>query len=175
MSTCGLEKNGRRVWATSGVRKATDTMREMQRHVRGALSDRRVLETAAGILEGTPVRDYAAHAAKLREWVKDHVRFTRDPNGREMLRCPGYLLDRIDRHGLVEGDCDDVAVLSASLGKAVGFPADFVALAFDPTGKRYQHVYSVLYGPDGTPFEMDTTKADQYIPPRPTGFLRLRV
>jgi hypothetical protein len=78
---------------------------------------------------------------------------------------------------MVHGDCDDAAQLVATLGKAVGFPAEFHAVSFAPGGTPYTHVYAVLRLPNGRPVEFDVTRPSQYrvSPPAIYGRLIQRV
>ena len=162
-------------WAAAGTWKVPDTLRRMSKVVGDSLRMRPVVESAAALLRYVPGRNYSARAAFLRSWLNSHFIFTPDPHGVETLRTPDYMLSAIERQGWVAGDCDDAAILSAALGKAAGFPATFVALAFDPTGKRFRHVYTVLHGPAGEEYEMDFTRSNQALPPAVTGALTLKV
>ncbi|MEE8177710.1 MAG: hypothetical protein V3T65_06925 [Acidobacteriota bacterium] len=67
------------------------------------------------------------------------------------------MLEDMQRWGAAQVDCDDAAVLSAALGKAVGLKPRFVVLGFEgPTGP-YRHVYTELF--DGVAWtEMDVTR-----------------
>jgi transglutaminase-like putative cysteine protease len=58
-----------------------------------------------------------------------------DVLGVETIRTPELTMrERV-------GDCDDKAVLLASLLAAVGHPSRFVALAFGPPPAPFSHVY----------------------------------
>lgn len=70
------------------------------------------------------------------------------------------MLQKIFKEGAANGDCDDVAILGAALGMAVGLPASFVLVGFD-RNEPFQHVYTELYtGLQGWA-EMDVTAPAQ--------------
>ena len=139
-----------------GDHGTADTLDRMRRLVNSALLAPSVIETAHEIVRNAPPRDELAQAARLLVWMKQHFRFRRDPVGVELLRDPEYQLTQIKQTGTMTGDCDDAAVLSAALGKALGFPARFCVVALNGTADPYQHVYTVLTTKAG-PFRMDTT------------------
>jgi len=73
-------------------------------------------------------------AKDIYEWVRDNISYVCDPAGREYIQYPEETLESKG------GDCDDQAVLLASLLLAVGFRA---SLIFVPN-----HVYVAAYVPD---------------------------
>lgn len=104
----------------------------------------------------------AEAARRIRAFLARTVRFRYDPPGVELIRTPRYLLRQIAADGRAEGDCDDVAVLGAALGMAVGLPARYVLLGFVP-GEPFEHVYAELVTARG-PVELDTTRPAQMPP-----------
>jgi hypothetical protein len=164
-------------WAVVGQSTAEATLEQMVRAVNRAIRMRQVVELACAIVSQLPERDYWGSLSLIRQYVARHFKFVRDPNKLEMLRRPEYMLQRIQTRGVVFGDCDDMAQLVATLGKAIGFPAEFHAIAFMPSGKPYTHVYAVLRMPDGRPIEFDLTRPAKYrrSPPPITGRLIRRV
>lgn len=78
------------------------------------------------------------HPAALFDYVKGHVQYVPDPVGVEYVAPPA---ETVECGG---GDCDDQAVLVASLCEAVGFPARLVACQ---SGRREGHILAeVGYG-----------------------------
>jgi transglutaminase-like putative cysteine protease len=61
----------------------------------------------------------------LFEYVRDHIRYIKDPVGVESVSDPYYTLARM------VGDCDDQAVLLAALYESVGFPTRFVIAGYN--------------------------------------------
>ena len=129
----------------SGDYGAAQTLDRMAALVNRSLSVPLVVETANGIAALVPPRDYVAIAQAIRAWLQKHFRFVRDPLGVELLRDPQYQLRQWMAQGYISGDCDDVAILGAALGKAVGIGARFMAVGFRPGGPLV-HVYTILTG-----------------------------
>jgi len=143
------------------------TLQIMTRNVKEALRNRRVIEIAAAIVSDLKPRDYAGGLRAIDAFLRTHFKFVRDPFGQELLRRPEYLLHRMQTQGLVQGDCDDVAQLAAVLGMAIGYPAEFVAVSFDPLAKHYSHVFTVLRLPNGQGVHFDVTRPEQFANKQP--------
>lgn len=88
---------------------------------------------ALQIVENLPQRDWPAEVAALHAFVRDRIRYVKDIRGVETLQQAERTLQ------LKQGDCDDKAVLLASLLQAIGHPARFHAIGFKPG--NYSHVY----------------------------------
>lgn len=162
-------------WAQAGVTAdPMETLRVMRKNVRAALKKRHVIELATALVSDVAPRDYVGALCALNAFVRDKFKFVRDPYGLELLRRPEYLLQRIQTHGCVQGDCDDAAQLVATLGLAIGFPAQFCAVSFDPSGRLMSHVFTALRLPNGQPVHFDVTRPAKYAtqpPPFTGGFL----
>lgn len=121
--------------------------------------------TATQIVAGLGGKDGAEQAHTIREWLESHTEFLRDPDKVEMLHGPVWQLQQIRRNGMAYVDCDDVAMLGAALGKAVGLRARFVAVAFDNPTAPYRHVWTELAPPISNQWvDMDTTRPAQGLP-----------
>lgn len=104
-------------------------------------------------------------AAAIRSWLQSSIRFHRDPFGVELIREVPEMLALVRARGLALLDCDDVSILGAALGKAIGLPARFVVLGFGNGlgAAPYRHVYTELF--DGARWrEMDITRPSN-LPP----------
>lgn len=100
--------------------------------------------TASGIVAGLGGKDGFEQAQAIREYVAQHTEFLRDPDMVEMLHSPVWQLRQIQQRGLVQVDCDDVAMLAAALGKSIGLRARFVAVAFDGINAPFRHIWAEL-------------------------------
>jgi transglutaminase-like putative cysteine protease len=113
-----------------------ETLRMMRDLVHASLTNpaQIVREQAISIVHGAGVdeRDWAGEVSALQTWVRDNIRFQRDPEDFELVQTPEKTLE----YGA--GDCDDKATLLAALLKAQGHPAQFIAIGFD--GETYSHV-----------------------------------
>ena len=103
--------------------------------------------TAVEIVAGLGGRDGVTQASAIRDWVEDHVEFVRDPDRGEMLHGPVWQINQIRQHDVVYVDCDDVAMLAAALGRAIGLRARFVVVAFGRNAP-YRHVWTELAPPN---------------------------
>jgi transglutaminase-like putative cysteine protease len=89
---------------------------------------------AEAIVADIPNKDYAGEIAAIQKYVRDNIRYTRDPVTTETLKTPEELL--ISR----QGDCDDQATLVAAIAMTIGFPVRFIAIGYIPG--EYEHVYA---------------------------------
>lgn len=140
----------------------------MRRFAQGGSVDPVVRQLALAITDGIAGRSGEAQAAAIRAWLDQHVQFVRDPDGAELLIRPREAVSLLRLHGPpLRIDCDDVAVLAAALGKAVGLRARFVLVGFGPRKPQpFRHVWTELSDPVrrywiGT----DVTRAQQPLPP----------
>ena len=132
-----------------GDRGAYETLRIMKRIVHESMKDLPVLDAAKAIIRRAGGKDRRAQSQAIGEWVRSSLRFVRDPYGVETIHTPLFMLDRIHINEMFEADCDDYAVLSASLAKAVGLRTKFVILGFLSKGSPWAHVYTMAETPSG--------------------------
>lgn len=127
-------------------------------HGYGALP---VRQLAAAIVRGAGT-NRQAEVALIREWLQGFTQFVRDPIGLEWVMTPMAQLEALDQHGIIQGDCDDVAVLGAALGMAIGLRARFITIG---NARQFVHVFAVLGDPSGRQWwELDITRPMQNIP-----------
>lgn len=137
------------------------TLRAMATLVNDGVNDPLVLQFARRMAVSSGARMYQRQAYTIRQWLATVWRFVDDPPDRELLVSPAESLREYMRYGTISGDCDEVATLGATLGKAMGLQADFVALAFfnpDGTPGRYEHVYATVTTPSGATVDLDITR-----------------
>ncbi len=108
-----------------------------------------IRECATRILRGVPDHDQQAQAARLLDFVKTKVIYVLDPVGTEYITDPVIMLRDIRRRGEARGDCDDHALLLASLLGSVGVEARCAAVKLKdqlPEGEDYyNHVIAQAY------------------------------
>jgi len=132
-----------------GDRGAYSTLRIMKRLVHESMKDVPILDKAKEIIRSVGGKDRKEQARVIGEWMEQSMRFVRDPYGIETIHTPLFMLDRIRSAGLFEADCDDYAVLSASLAKGVGLRTKFVILGFLSKEAPWSHVYTIAETPSG--------------------------
>jgi transglutaminase-like putative cysteine protease len=115
----------------AGTRQTLAIMAELAGQYK---ADPYIRYTAENIIAGVPGKDWTGEASAIQAWVRDSIRYTQDVNGIETLKTPDVTLQTM------QGDCDDKALLAASLLESIGHPARFVAVATLTPGD-YDHVY----------------------------------
>jgi transglutaminase-like putative cysteine protease len=140
----------------SGTRATLLRMRQL---VNNCLFDPKVRDQAHAIIRQSRAKDYSGQALAIREWASDHFMFVRDAIGIEMLRSPADMVRQLASRPIIQGDCDDAAVLTATLGKVVGMRAKFTAVAFIDERTPFTHVYTWLWTHEGWR-DMDITRTE---------------
>lgn len=149
------------------------TVAAMRRYVRDAVRNPLTVNLASLIVEGAEGHR-PTQVAAIRSYLESSTTFLRDPHGFELLRTVPEMLAMIRRRGIAQLDCDDVAVLGAALGKAVGLPARFVLLGFFELGAPFSHVYTELH--DGRAWrDLDVTRYQQNLPAAVTRVRKVRI
>lgn len=92
----------------------------LRNYVQDVSRDPAIARKAVSILKaaGAEVRDYKAQWAALLAWVQKNIYYVNEPG--ERFQSPQYTLT--EKHG----DCDDLAILLASLGHSIRLPFRFV-------------------------------------------------
>lgn len=110
------------------------TLRIMRQFVRDAVRDpdQIVRTKAEELTRDLPARNWFAQIRALHEFVRDQIRYLRDPVSVERVATPQATLE------IGQGDCDDKATLLAALLDSIGHPTRFVAVGFK--GQGFSHV-----------------------------------
>lgn len=120
-------------------RVTPETLNRMAAIVRKYKRDANTAMVARVLTDGVSGRDGRALARRLQEWVRDGIRYVYDPRGVELLQTPPQTLK------IRSGDCDDQAILLATLLESLGFSTRLIAVS--ENGQYYSHVMSqVLLG-----------------------------
>jgi len=128
-----------RYMTLSGGFQGTDqTVAIMSQLAMGPFGSRspKIQQSAVQILKATGVqpKDYTGEMVAIHNWVRDHIRYTRDVVGQETLYPPEYVMYQTQA-----GDCDDMSMLVAALLGSVGIPTRFKVIG--QTLGSYSHVY----------------------------------
>lgn len=122
-----------------------DTLVYMRQLARAAQEDVRLRMLAEKIVANVFQRDYISEYAAVLNWVRKNIRYARDPRTIEQVATPASTISR------GTGDCDDMAVLIASLVSVLGGATRFTAGAFkhDPEGRPVlAHVWCEALDPN---------------------------
>jgi hypothetical protein len=160
-----------RIWIPNGDFGTLATVGWMRRLARDGATVPAVRYTASAIVREVPGKDAIGQIRALRSWLSEWTQFLRDPNGAELLHSPRHLLFVLRRTRLpLRIDCDDVAVLGAALGGAVGLRARFIVAGFFSPDAPFRHVWAELAPPFGAAVgaplwvDLDTTRGAQGLP-----------
>ncbi len=88
---------------------------------------------ATELVQDLRQKDFTGEIRNVFDFVQNNIRYVRDIAGVETLHYPEQVLAQ------EYGDCDDKAVLLASLLAAIGHPTRFVAVGFRPG--HFSHVF----------------------------------
>lgn len=110
---------------------ALATLRVMRFLVRRCKADLALRNLALSIVRHLPQRDYAGQVRALHAWVRDRIRYVGDIRGIETLHTPRQIIEQ------GQGDCDDKAVLLATLLESIGHATRFAAIGY---GAQPSHV-----------------------------------
>lgn len=125
-----------------------NTVLKMKQIINESARNPYIREWAKHIVARVAVNDKENEAVRIHQFVRDNVRYTRDPYGFEYIQTPPVLLEdiRLYQEGKGDrptGDCDDMCVLSLSLLKSIGFPVAIKIVSFSDSG-RFSHVYGLV-------------------------------
>lgn len=144
-------------YISNGYEGMRDTLRVMRDFARQAVRspEQIIRNKAEDLTRHLPARNWFAEIKALHEFVRDDIRYLRDPVNLERVATPETTLET------GQGDCDDKATLLAALLESIGHPARFVAVALDHG--PFSHVL------------VETQAAHNWVPletiiPRPVGW-----
>lgn len=102
------------------------TVQRMREFIRWAVADPRVGQCAREITQSCASQYDAIRA--IREWCGRYLVFTYDPPGEEFVQRADVMLQDVALRGYATGDCDDAAVLTGSLGAALGYRVRIICI-----------------------------------------------
>lgn len=139
------------------------TLAIMRRVAKAGAINPIVRQTAVDITYGLGANP-TAQARTIRTWLEQNTAFQRDPYGVEAIHTPEAMIRQVLTRGRTSVDCDDVAVLAASLGLTLGLKARFVTVGFNSPNAPYAHVWAELADPRRNVWvECDITRPAQGI------------
>lgn len=151
----------------SGRAGALRTIRAMRGLVNLWRTDPGMISLAVSTIFLQPSKDSASELTAIFEYVRDHIRYTRDVLDVETLNTPPMTVARR------VGDCDDKATLLATLAESVGYPSRFVMAAFhDSPG--FSHVWVQLLDDSGW-VDADATEENESLGWCPSGITDLYI
>ncbi len=96
-------------------------------------------------------KNYDCYVFAIARWVRDNIKYIKDITGYETLQTPDNTIK------IGGGDCDDHAILVATLLESIGIKATFKIVG---EKGRYKHIYVIATTPKGKKWAVDTTEED---------------
>lgn len=121
------------------VEQTRATLRVMCKLVRQHKTDTGIRALAQQITRSLDSKAFSDELRALQNFVRDRVRYVRDVRGVETLQTPVRTLE------LGSGDCDDKAVLLATMLESIGFKTRFRAVGLNR--EAYSHVLAEGFDP----------------------------
>lgn len=120
----------------NGAGGTLDTLKIMSQLVKRYKTYVPLRQLALGIIREVPGRkNFVAQIQRIQDYVRNNIQYVKDINGVETVQTP----DRTVQNR--SGDCDDQAVLVATLLETIGHPTRFVAVKTKPFGP-FEHVFA---------------------------------
>lgn len=119
-----------------GVAGVRATLKIMSALVKNGKKSPTVRAKALALTQGLKQKDRLGEIRALWEFVKNHIRYVRDIKDVETVHTPEQILRQ------ESGDCDDKALLLASLLESIGHPSGFWAIGTKAPGK-FSHVMAL--------------------------------
>jgi transglutaminase-like putative cysteine protease len=101
--------------------------------------DPRIRDRAISIATGLESNSPVDAAQIIEQYVRNAFTLIDEPE--ELLIDPTAQMDELEHKGTIHGDCDDVALLTASFLYSIGLEIRFKAISANPDGS-YQHVFT---------------------------------
>jgi len=131
----------------AGTRATLDLMRRLVLRYKKTLPIRQLALSIIDRVRGRGHKNFPAQVRALHSFVQQNIQYVKDVSDVETLATPVKTLE------YRQGDCDDQAVLLASLLESVGHATRFVAISLVPLGP-FVHVYTeTRLGPGWIPLE----------------------
>jgi hypothetical protein len=123
-----------------------DTIAIMRDVARKRAAHPKVRQLVLSILNenGVKSHDFIDEAIALGTFVRDNVRYVRDPNDIEQLHDPLFLINQISS-GTARGDCDDQALLLSTMLLSIGAQPFFCICRYREMSGPFNHIYTVVY------------------------------
>lgn len=121
----------------TGAAGTRQTLEIMKRLTLAGKKSPVVRQLAVSLTQGLHQKDFYGEITALFRFVRDRIRYIKDVRNVETLHTPEMVLSNR------QGDCDDKALLLASLLESIGFRTRFVAVGF--RANEYSHVYTEVF------------------------------
>jgi hypothetical protein len=86
-------------------------------------------------------KDYLSEILAVRNFVAEKVKYSNDALAVEQVQDPQRMCEVIIRYGKAVADCDEIALLIATLCRQLGRETEFITVGFGVPG-RWSHVFA---------------------------------
>lgn len=93
---------------------------------------------------GTKSHNHTDEALAIGRWVQQNVAYMKDPDGIELLQDPVYIIKKAQT-AEARGDCDDMALLIATLLISTGIKPCFKVVRWKNTTGNFNHIYVAVH------------------------------
>ena len=124
-------------------------VRKIRALVEAAKRDPSFRQRAAAIVARVPQRDQVGEITAVFDFVRDGVRYLRDPwapEGLELFTAPALLLRDVDE-GIAAGDCDDHVILASALLETIGYRTRYRIGGLPPD--HFRHIWLEVQSANG--------------------------
>jgi len=90
--------------------------------------------------KNTSSHNHLDEARAIGEWVRDNVRYMKDPATMELLQDPVMMIEQASK-GQARGDCDDMVLLAMTLLIAGGIKPYVKVVRYQSDFGPYNHIY----------------------------------
>jgi hypothetical protein len=97
----------------------------------------------------TKSHEHLKESASIGDFIKNNVQYLKDIQGVELLHDPLLMIADIKR-GISRGDCDDMALLTATLLLSIGIKPYFKIVRWRETKGNYNHIYVMVNERNGS-------------------------
>lgn len=142
-----------------GIIQTAQVMRDMVEQFK---RDPEIRRLALHLVETLSQKDHVSEVERLFSYVQNEIRYVQDIYDIETIATPDQIV------ALGQGDCDDKAVLLATLLESIGFQTSFKLAGYN--GPNFEHVYVHVQGNGIPPLHLDPTEPEPmgYEPPGAT-------
>lgn len=153
-----------------GLKGNLETVKVMKKVAHGYKGHPKIRKLALNILNyfNTKPHHFADEAKAIGIYVQQKVRYVKDATGIEQLHSPLTIINQIE-NGIARADCDDMALLAATLLLSIGHSPKFRCVRYNSRFGNFNHIYVVDYARNkGNPPER--VVIDAIIDDKPIGF-----
>ncbi len=132
----------------------SNTVDKMVEIIRVSAANPYIRKWAEKIIERVPDRNDFMELDAIYRFLQTYTRYTKDMLDFEYIQTPVYVIQQMEIGDIPSLDCDDYTVLSLSLLRSIGYDTSIKVTGYNPSDKRFTHVYGVVWlGERGVVFD----------------------